>query len=268
MPEYGGLQDVQLVVDLHDAQRVLNKRGRINQIMALNCKCKGDRISIIRKELEAVLPDTKVTEHKTQAEAREKQRDLVEAARAAELARAEASLARAVKNRELAQLTYGAEIERAELNLARVVDHRDRQAAGRQRQQRMLARLIGITTPVVVLASALFVGLMTWINVGERRPEIGVLRALGKTAWNIGTLFLGRSLLLGLLGGALGCALGYFGTPLIGSLTMEASASLFHVDPRLLVGTILGAPLISIMASYLPTLSALSQDPALVLMDN
>jgi hypothetical protein len=268
MPEYGGLQDVQLLLDLHDAQQVLNKPGRINQILALNCKCKGDRLSIIRQELESVLPDTKVTEHKTQAEAREKQRDLVEATRKAEVARVEATLARVAENRKLAEATHAAEIARAEANLARVVANRDRQAAGRQRQQQMLTRLIGITTPLVVLASALFVGLMTWMNVGERRPEIGVLRALGKTAWNIGSLFLGRSVLLGTIGGAVGCLLGCFFTPLIGSLTMETSASLFRVAPQLIVATLVGAPLVSVMASYLPTLSAVSQDPALVLMDN
>jgi ABC-type lipoprotein release transport system permease subunit len=243
MPEYGGMQDVQLVMDLHDAQAVLNKPDAINQIMALNCKCKGNRLSAIRAELEGVLPDTKVTEFKSRAEAREKQRDLVEATREAELARVED-------------------------NLARVIENRDRQEAGRRRQEQMLTRLIGITTPLVVLASALFVGLMTWINVRERRPEIGVLRALGKTAGNIASLFLGKALLLGLLGGALGGALGYFCTPWVGQTTMDIAAETFRVDIRIALAAILGAPLVTVMASYLPTLAAISQDPAIVLMDH
>lgn len=85
MPEFGELQDVQLVMNLRDAQKILHKEGRINQIMALNCKCVGNRLSAIRAELEGVLPDTKVTEHATRASAREQQRDLVAATRAAEL---------------------------------------------------------------------------------------------------------------------------------------------------------------------------------------
>ena len=243
MPEFGGLQDVQILMDLHDAQEVLGTPGRINQIVALNCKCKGNRLSVIRQELEGVLPDTKVTEHKTRAEAREKQRDLIEETRATELAAVQA-------------------------NLDRVTENRDRQRASRLRQQQMLSRLIGITTPLVVFASAVFVGLMTWSNVRDRRPEIGVLRALGKNAWNIATLFLGKSLLLGLVGGALGCALGYVSAPLIGQATMDIAPQLFRVDNVVIVATILGAPCVTVMASYLPTLSAVSQDPALVLMDN
>jgi predicted lysophospholipase L1 biosynthesis ABC-type transport system permease subunit len=243
MPEFGGLQDVQILMDLHDTQEVLGTPGRINQIVALNCKCKGNRLSIIRKELEGVLPDTKVTEHKTRAEAREKQRDLVEETRAAELASAQA-------------------------NLDRVIENRDRQQASRVRQQQMLSRLIGITTPLVVLASAMFVGLMTWSNVRDRRPEIGVLRALGKNAWNIALLFLGKAFLLGVVGGTIGCVLGYVSAPVIGQTTMDIAADLFRVNGVVIVATILGAPLVAVMASYLPTLSAVSQDPALVLMDN
>ncbi len=126
MSEFGGLNNVQLVLDLHDAQKVLNKPGKINQIMALGCKCKGDRISVIRQQLEQVLPDTRITEDKPRAEAREKQRDLVEATRKQEEERVAASLAQVVVNRQ-------------------------RQEASRTRQQQMLARLINITTPLVIL---------------------------------------------------------------------------------------------------------------------
>ncbi len=206
MPEYGSLEDVQLAVNLKDAQEILHKPGKINQIFALTCKCKGDRISVVRQELEAVLPDTKVTEHLTQAEAREKQRDLVEAAQKQELARVQA-------------------------NLIRIEENRDRQAEGRQRQEQAMSRLIGIMTPVVVLASALFVGLMTWLNVRER-------------------------------------AAGYLGAPALGRAVMQLPAEFFQADRLLLVATLAGAPLITVLASYLPTLSAVVQDPSLVLMDS
>jgi len=250
MPEYGALQDVQLVTHLEDAQQILGKPGMINQIMALNCKCKVNRISVIRKELESVLPETKVTEHLTQAEAREKQRDLVEATRTAELARVEANWKRVQENRD------------------RQLASNQRQAHNRQRQKETLAQLVAVTTPVVVLVSALFVALMTWLNVRERRAEIGVLRALGKGAGSIASLFLGKALLMGLLGGAAGCAAGYFLTPVVGSRTMEITADLFQAQALLLAATLIGAPLVTMMASYLPTLSAVAQDPAIVLMDN
>jgi len=236
MDEYGSIRDVQIVTHLEDAQQILDKKGKINQIMALNCKCKGDRISVIRAELEGILPDTKVTEHLTRATAREKQRDLVE--------------------------------EERQRALAEVESNRKRIAENRGRQQKTISRLLGIVTPLVVLASALFVALMTWLNVRERRAEIGVLRALGKGAANVAVLFLGKALLVGLLGGVIGCLLGYYLTPLIGNKTMEIGADLFATETWLEIATVVGAPVVTVMASYLPTLSALSEDPAIVLMDN
>jgi hypothetical protein len=250
MPEYGGLEDVQLLVHLHDAQEILGKPDRINQIMALNCHCKGDRLSVIRAELEGVLPDTKVTEHKTRAEAREKQRDLVEATRAKEQAQVRANLARIRENRDRQLASY------------------QRQEETRNRQLQTLSRLIGITTPLAVLVSAIFVALMTWLNVRERRPEIGVLRAVGRNAMDIATLFLGKALVMGLMGGAVGVIVAYFLTPAIGSATMDIPAGLFAAKDLWVWATLLGAPLITVMAAYVPTLVAISQDPATVLMDN
>lgn len=249
MPEYGTLQDVQLVTHLADAQQIVNKPGRINQIMALNCKCKGSRISAVRKELEGVLPNTKVSEHLTQAETREKQRDLVAATRAQELAQVEATLRQIRENRD------------------RQLASNQRQATTRQRQQQTLAQLVGVVTPLIVFASALFVGLMSWLNVRERRNEIGVLRALGKGASNIASLFLGKAFLLGLLGGLLGCAAGYLLTPAVGSRAMDIAPELFRMPAELAWITLLGAPLVTIVASYLPALLAIRQDPSVVLMD-
>ncbi len=217
-PESGTQEDIQLVLDLHDAQRVTGLEGRIHQIMALNCKCKGDRISVIRKELEGVLPDTRVTEHASLATAREKQRDLV--------------------------------------------------ANNRGRQQKAMAGVLGVMTPLVVVVSALFVALLTWLNVRERRPEIGLLRAIGKGTFSIVLLFMGRAAALGLAGGMIGCCLGYVLAPLIGSRVLEIGGEMFTTDPKFVVATLFGAPIVAAMASYLPTLVAVTQDPAVVLADN
>jgi putative ABC transport system permease protein len=193
-------------------------------------------LSVIRKQLEQVLPDTTITEDVPRAEAREKQRDLVEATRKQEEERVAASLAQ--------------------------VD------ANRQRQQQMLGSLVNITTPLVILTSALFVGLMTGMNVRERRAEIGVLRALGKNATNIAGLFLGKALLLGVIGGLIGCAIGYLLAPLVGTAMLDLAADLFRVRPVLVLATVVCAPVVTVLASYWPTWTALRQDPAIVLMEN
>ncbi len=243
-PQYDTIQDVQLLLDLHDAQRVLGeeKEGKISQILALSCKCEGDRLSVVRAELEQILPFAKVSEFKTQAEAREKQRDLVEQKRREQIAVVEA-------------------------NLQRVKANHDRQEESRQRQQRTLATLIGVTTPLVVLVSALFIGLMTWLNVRERRTEVGLLRALGKGSAFIFGLFLTKALIVGLIGGAAGSALGY-GLAMSFGGAMEIPTALLSPSFVLLAATVLGAPLVAAMASYLPTLRAVTQDPAVVLMDH
>ncbi len=234
MPEYGGLQDIQLVLNLHDAQKVAGKEGKINQIMALNCKCKGDRISVIRKELEGVLPDTKVTELKPRAEAREKQRDLVE--------------------------------QKSKQQILAIQKNRDRVEENRVRQQRTMAGLVNVSVPLVVLVTAVFIGLMTWLNVRERRTEIGVLRALGKGSGYVAVLFLGKAIVLGLVGGLIGSAVGYFVALSIGG-ALDIERSMFKLDYLIFVSTVIGAPLVTAMASYLPTLVAVQQDPAVVLME-
>ena len=72
----------------------------------------------------------------------------------------------------------------------------------------------------------------------------------------------------GCWGGAIGCLLGYYLTPLVGNKTMEIGADLFATEIWLVIATVVGAPVVTVMASYLPTLSAISQDPAIVLMDS
>ncbi len=225
-PQSGTLEDVQLVMDLHEAQQLVDKPGRIHQILALNCKCKGNRISRIRKELEGVLPDTKVTEHLSRATAREKQRDAVEQSRKRQIARLQAD---------------------------------------RRRTQKATATLLNILLPLTVAFSAAIVGLLSWLNVRERRSEVGILRALGKSAPTIAWLFLGKALLVGLLGGLLGCLGAYFTAD---GLIRAAEAQTFAPlawDSTLGMLALLGAPLVAAMAAYLPTLSALTQDPAAIL---
>ncbi|MHB8973836.1 MAG: ABC transporter permease [Pirellulaceae bacterium] len=242
-PEEGGIEDIQLILDLHDAQQLTGKVGRIHQIMALNCKCKGNRISVIRRELEGVLPDTKVTEHLHRATAREQQRNLVEQKRAEQL--------------QLVKTNRAQQTEIVQAN--------------RAHWERMLERLVSALLPLVVLVAAAIVGCVTWLNVRERRAEIGLLRALGKRTGQIAALFLYKAVLVGLLGGLVACLLclaasaawaGARELPLDGGLT------LFRPSNQLLLLTVLGAPVVTTMASYLPMLAAVAQDPARILTED
>ena len=49
---------------------------------------------------------------------------------------------------------------------------------------------------------------------------------------------------------------------------MFAAADHFQFPSQMLLFALIGAPLLSAVASYLPTLSAVTQDPAVVLRDH
>lgn len=227
LPERGSKDDITIAMHLSDAQAILNKPERINQILAIGCRCAGERLPKIRAQLEHVLPETHITEFQSIALARAEQRDLV-----------------------------AAERERTVADLA----------AYRGDQQDRLQRFAELVTPALVLASAVWVGLLALSNVRERRTEIGLLRALGARSWVIGLLFLGKAVLLGLVGAVLG---GLVGTLAAKSLLPQIDVSPEHfVAARdVLLWSLLGTPVLCAMASYLPTLSALLQDPAIVLRD-
>ena len=228
MSEQGSKEDITLAVCLEDAQAILNKPNRINQIMAIGCNCAGSNLPNIRRQLASILPDTRVTEFHTIALARAEQRTAV-----------------------------------AEQQQKIVADL----AQSRGQVQRQLEALAGVIAPLVVLACAVWVGLLALANVRERRTEIGVLRAIGKGSGTVAVLFLGKAVLVGLLGGAMGLALGAGLTHLLGAQALDLSAGHLSIRWPMLLGGLLGSPLVAVIASYLPTLLALTADPAVVLRE-
>jgi len=248
-PEKGSKEDITIAMHLKDAQQVLDKPGRINQILALGCQCMGADLPSIRAQLEQVLPETRVTEFRSIALARAEQRNAVAEKRQRVLAQMQANLAE--RQRILDQRkSLLAELE-----------------ASRARILGIMQTLAQVITPLVVLATAVWVGLLTLANVRERRVEIGILRALGKGSVTIVLLFLGKAVLLGLLGGAVGLLLGHLTAQWFGQRALGVAAELFRLPPELALAALLGAPLLSAVASYLPALAAAMQDPAVVLRD-
>lgn len=239
LPAHGRAdEDVAIFMELSDAQTVLDKPGKISEILALGCKCKTvERIEEITAQLEVVLPDTKVTEHRLQAVAREDQRKLVEAHHQQTMDDYEANRAKIVQQEE---------------------SHRGHVA-------KLLAGVTSVVTPLIVFVCALWVGLLAWANVRERRAEIGLLRAIGKRSASIASLFLGKAILLGLVGGVVGCLLGYLSARWLAINIFEVAVKNFTPSMIASVCAVFGTPLVAAMASYLPTLFAVKQDPAVVL---
>jgi hypothetical protein len=229
--ERGNKDDITAWIYLAEAQGLLDKKDLINAILALECLCTTDALPIIRKEIAAILPGTQVIERGSRALARAEARTKVEQ---------EAKVA----------------IEKEKL--------------GRQYLRSVRERLASILTPVIVMACAVWIVLLGFTNVRAGREEIGVLRTLGVSAKGILAMFLSRHVMVGVLGGALGFCVGvlaavYFGAALedtrIGITDMNLSLA------GLLVLSVGGAAILAVIAGWIPTLTAIRQDPAEVLRE-
>ncbi len=229
--ERGNKDDITAWIHLKEAQELLDKNGRINAILALECVCTGENVlPRIRREIAEILPDTQVIERGSRA-----------------IARAEARLQVAQEARAAVQKEIQA---RTELK-------RDRE------------RLVSVLMPSVMLACAVWILVLGLTNVRSRRAEIGILRAIGVSVRRILALFLYRHVLFGLLGGVAGFGAGLLGAALTGAgdfslLWTTRSAGMWALWLLLSVS---GAVFFALVAGWVPTMLAANQDPAQVLRD-
>lgn len=138
-------------------------------------------------------------------------------------------------------------------------------ARARERQRRMVDEHLALVLPVVLAACAAWIALLAAMNVRERLGEIGILRALGHASATIALLFLGRAILLGLVGALAGFGVGSLIAVRFGTRIFETTGAALTADWSLLPPALLLAPLFAAAASFLPTLFALTRDPAQLL---
>ena len=140
-------------------------------------------------------------------------------------------------------------------------------ATARARQRRMMDSLAQTAVPAIIVAAAVWVAVFAWINVRQRKFEIGVLRALGHPASTIASLILGKAFLLGLAGGAIGCLLGsWYVTSRVAEI-FPVTGGKFQFETNAMLFTLVAAPVIACVASCLAASLALVQDPAVVLRE-
>lgn len=227
MPEKGNADDITLWINLREAQELLQKEEKINAILALECNCAADRLDKIRAEITALLPDTKVVEFASQA-----------------IARAEA------RNRAA---------EQAQATLKQEQANRDKLRAQRESFAAMLV-------PVVLCACGAWIALLTWLNVRDRRAELGILRAIGLGARQLLAIFIGKAALVGVLGAALG-SLGGLVAGIYAQEAIGPEIASRLADPLLLATVFVAAPALAAVAAWIPALLAAQQDPAEVLRE-
>jgi putative ABC transport system permease protein len=110
---------------------------------------------------------------------------------------------------------------------------------------------------VALLVGAVGVANIMIISVLERRSEIGLRRALGATRSNIRTQFLSEAVLLGMLGGAVGVALGAAST----AVYAHAKGWAVVIPAEAWAGGIAASLVIGAVAGLLPAVRAARLSP-------
>lgn len=211
LTENGNSDDIRIFAPLADVQEILHMPGEINEIKALDCLCliddHKDAITLLREQLNQVMPEAKLVLNQTIAVTREKQR-------------------------------------------------------------RMFEKYFAFLIPILILVSTIWIGTMAYLNVKERIQEIGVLRALGYGLAKTAFLFLGRAFIMGILGAILGFIIGTIFSLIYGPDIFIVTAKSIKPIYSLLFWSILFAPLLAIVASFIPAMIAISKDPATILREN
>ena len=210
LAESGNTDDIRVQCYLRDAQDILKMPGQISEIQAVDCLCfapAGDPVSVLRKEIGSLLPDTQVFHTRTIASARTKTRQMV----------------------------------------------RD---------------FFAVIMPLIVIACGLSVGVLAAINVRDRQQEIGIMRALGYRSGQITTLFLGKAVVIGAIGAAIGFLTGTFLAAKFGPDVFKMTAqAVIKPEPILLVIGLIFAPLFAAVSSFIPAMIAVTYDPAVTLRE-
>jgi len=141
-------------------------------------------------------------------------------------------------------------------------------AVAREKQRHMFERYFALLIPVLLFVAAIWIGILAFFNVKERKQEIGILRAIGYGAGKIAWLFFGRALLLGIIGAVLGFIIGTAFSLIYGPDIFIVTAQAIKPIYSLLLWSVIVAPLFAALASFIPTMIAISTDPALTLRDN
>jgi ABC-type lipoprotein release transport system permease subunit len=141
-------------------------------------------------------------------------------------------------------------------------------ADARTKQRQMIRNIFAVLLPFVIIACGVWIGVLAIVNVRDRQPEIGLLRALGYNTAKVMVLFLGKAVLVGLVGAGAGFLLGtglglYFG-PGVFEITAKA---MLRPELSLFIRACILAPLFALVASFIPTMIAVTYDPATTLRE-
>ena len=112
------------------------------------------------------------------------------------------------------------------------------------------------------------IGILAMVNVRDRKAEIGLLQVLGYQCTGISLLFLGKALLTGIIGAIVGFFVGTKLALMFGADIFPVTAKAISIDSSLLNDVLLWTPAFVIVASFLPIIIAVTNDPAMSLRED
>lgn len=208
LSESGSSDDIRIYGDLHDIQDILNMKGKINEIKALECLCliesgetDMDPRLLAQRHLAKILPEAKVILLQGIAEVRQKQRAAMEG-------------------------------------------------------------YLAFIMPFIIIACGAWIGVLAMMNVRDRQQEVGIMRALGYSSGRVAMLFLGKAVIIGLLGAVAGFLVGT-------ALALNFCPDIFKITAKaikpefvLLGWALIAAPVFAAVSSFIPVTIAVTHDPA------
>lgn len=128
---------------------------------------------------------------------------------------------------------------------------------------------------VIVSISAINIAHNFFMQVSERRREIGVLRAVGATRADVRLIILGESMLIGVIGGLLGIAVALTAAMAVDWASNQFLPSFpfkpdtyFDFQPWIVFGGLLFSILFCVFGGFLPARKASHMQPAQALAQN
>ncbi len=224
----GTKDDITIWIPLDEAQELLGKKGLINGILALECKCAEANLDKVKEEIVSILPDVQIIEYAGIAKARFEARDLAEK-------EGVAAIEALKKHRKELKKEY----------------------------ESFAAMLI----PLVAAGAMLWIAFLAYGNSSDRKYEVGILRATGLSSGGILYLFLGRALMAGLLGAIIGITAGTCGGTFKSGFPLTPHSILTLLSPKIVLAALISAPLLSVLASWIPAFLASQKDPADILRE-
>ncbi len=137
----------------------------------------------------------------------------------------------------------------------------------RQRQRAAMEQYLVFVLLSALIVCGAWIALLTMLNVRERRCEIGIMRALGYGSARVSMLFMGKSVVMGLIGAAAGYLLGTALALRFGPEMFRVTAKAVRPEYILLGWSLIAAPALTCLASFIPVALAVAYDPVQTLRE-